>query len=364
MKIYAVGGSVRDDLLGFPVKDRDWVVVGATPQDMLDAGFEQVGADFPVFLHPTTKEEYALARQERKTGTGYHGFETRFDSTVTLEDDLVRRDLTINAMARDPETGELVDPHNGLADLRAGVLRHVSEAFAEDPLRVLRVARFAARYNFTVAPETLELMKSLVKGGEVSHLTAERVWHETERALMEDSPSTFFWTLDRCGAKDVLFPELGRSLMFSGVALRRAALRDVDLVTRVMLLFAHVLEADADVLLERLKAPSDVRRLTGKFIRVLRTLREKSFDPEQVLELLKSVDAFRRPDDVVAVGRAVDFYNKSNIMEKLDTLLTAFKRAHKVTFASLTEEQQSSLKGPAIGQAIDELRLEKIKEVM
>ena len=183
MQTFLVGGAVRDELLGRPVKDRDWVVVGSTPDEMIDAGFEQVGADFPVFLHPETKEEFALARQEEKTGPGYHGFETRFDPSVTLEDDLVRRDLTINAMARDAD-GNLIDPHHGIADLRAGILRHVSDAFAEDPLRVLRVARFAARYNFDVAPETMELMKKLVASGELDHLTPERVWAELEKAVI------------------------------------------------------------------------------------------------------------------------------------------------------------------------------------
>lgn len=364
MKTFLVGGAVRDDLLGRSVKDHDWVVVGSTPREMLDAGFEQVGAEFPVFLHPDTKEEYALARQERKTGPGYHGFETRFDPSITLEDDLVRRDLTINAMARDSETNELIDPHNGLADLHAGVLRHVSDAFAEDPLRVLRVARFAARYNFSVAPETIELMRRLVTAGELDHLTSERVWNETERALMEDNPMEFFWVLDKCGAKDVLFPELGRTLIFSGAALRRAALRNATLETRVMLLFAHVTDNDAFQMLERLKAPSWAWRLTRKFLHFFGALRTEAFTPENILRVMKDIDGLRRPNDMFEVATVVDFYAKGKIMERLDTFLAAFKRVQNVTFATLTEEQKGTLMGPDIGLALDETRLEKIKEVM
>jgi tRNA nucleotidyltransferase (CCA-adding enzyme) len=210
MKTYLVGGAVRDRLLGLPGQDRDFVVVGATPEEMTARGFKPVGADFPVFLHPETKEEYALARTERKSGKGYKGFTVYAAPDVTLEDDLRRRDLTINAMARD-EAGNLVDPYGGEQDLRAGVLRHVSEAFAEDPVRILRVARFAARFSargFRVADETMELMHRMVTSGEVDHLVAERVWAELERALGEERPSRFFETLRECGALVRLFPEI------------------------------------------------------------------------------------------------------------------------------------------------------------
>lgn len=210
MKTYLVGGAVRDSLLNIPFKDRDWVVVGATPKQMLSLGYEQVGADFPVFLHPKTKEEYALARTERKSGSGYQGFECQFSPDVTLEEDLLRRDLTINAMAKS-EDGELVDPYNGQADLANKVLRHVSPAFSEDPLRVLRVARFAARFaplGFTIAPETMTLMQHMVEDGELEHLVAERVWTETRRALTEKDPTTYFQVLRNCGALKVWFKEL------------------------------------------------------------------------------------------------------------------------------------------------------------
>ena len=227
MKIYLVGGAVRDALLNQPAtegahdrtddrasnraNDRDWVVVGATPDDLLKQGYQAVGRDFPVFLHPQTKEEYALARTERKTGVGYHGFDTRFSPDVTLEQDLLRRDLTINAMAQDADSGELVDPYGGQADLQARLLRHVSPAFVEDPLRVLRVARFAARFaklGFVVAEDTLELMRQIGSTGELATLTPERVWRETQLALCTDAPQVFIRVLRDCGALRIVFPEL------------------------------------------------------------------------------------------------------------------------------------------------------------
>ena len=208
MKTYVVGGAVRDGLLGEPVNDRDWVVTGASPQDMLDAGYLPVGRDFPVFLHPDTHEEYALARTERKTGPGYRGFEVYAAPDVTLEDDLRRRDLTINAIAQQ-EDGTLVDPYHGQRDLRAKVLRHVSEAFAEDPVRILRLARFAARWpGFTVAPETTALMRRMVDAGEVDALVAERVWQEVSRGLMERAPARMFEVLRGVGALAKLIPEV------------------------------------------------------------------------------------------------------------------------------------------------------------
>ncbi|OOF47291.1 multifunctional CCA tRNA nucleotidyl transferase/2'3'-cyclic phosphodiesterase/2'nucleotidase/phosphatase [Rodentibacter trehalosifermentans] len=210
MEIYLVGGAVRDRLLGLPVKDRDWVIVGATPEQLLAQGYQQVGKDFPVFLNPQTKEEYALARTERKSGKGYTGFLCDFSENITLEEDLIRRDLTINAMAQDKQ-GHLFDPYQGKQDLDKRILRHISPAFAEDPLRVLRVARFAARFHhlgFHIALETLQLMENLVQSGELSHLTAERVWLETEKALNEKHPEIYFEVLRQIGALKILFPEL------------------------------------------------------------------------------------------------------------------------------------------------------------
>ncbi|MUK42116.1 multifunctional CCA addition/repair protein [Aliivibrio fischeri] len=210
MKIYLVGGAVRDSLLNIDVKDKDWVVVGSTPQKMDSLGYQTVGQDFPVFLHPKTKEEYALARTERKSGQGYKGFTCYAEPDVTLEEDLLRRDLTINAIAQ-ADNGELIDPYNGQQDIIDRTLRHVSDAFTEDPLRVLRVARFAARFHhlgFTVAPETMNLMKVLVDSGELSHLTAERVWQEWQKSLSSEHPEIFLSTLKECGALAIVLPEL------------------------------------------------------------------------------------------------------------------------------------------------------------
>ena len=209
MKIYQVGGAVRDKLLNRPVKDRDWVVTGSTPEEMIELGYKPVGKDFPVFLHPETHEEYALARTERKSGRGYKGFIFQTSPGITIEEDLARRDLTINAIAED-ENGHLIDPHGGMKDLENGVLRHVSAAFVEDPLRVLRVARFAARFGFRVADETMQLMREISTSGELDALVAERVWGEMESALGEKYPARFILVLRACNALQVLFPELDR----------------------------------------------------------------------------------------------------------------------------------------------------------
>ena len=210
MKTYLVGGAVRDKLLDYPSDENDWVVVGGSPQKMIDLGYQPVGQDFPVFINPKSGEEYALARTERKSGHGYQGFSFHTAPDISLEDDLVRRDLTINAMAED-ENGEIIDPYGGRQDLNDKLLRHVSDAFTEDPLRVLRVARFAARYHhmgFTIAPETMALMQNLVSSGELAHLVAERLWKETERALCERSPDIYIQVLRDCGALAQLFPEV------------------------------------------------------------------------------------------------------------------------------------------------------------
>ena len=212
MKTYLIGGAVRDKLLGIPVKDNDWVVTGSTPEEMRQKNFTPVGKDFPVFLHPTTHEEYALARTERKTASGYHGFTFHTDSKVTLEQDVIRRDLTINALAEDEE-GNIIDYVNGIKDLENKVLRHISPAFSEDPVRILRVARFAARFaplGFSIAEETIVLMKLMVKNGEINSLVAERVWQEMENALSEPAPEVFIETLRECGALKILFPEIDR----------------------------------------------------------------------------------------------------------------------------------------------------------
>ncbi|MDH6149819.1 MULTISPECIES: multifunctional CCA addition/repair protein [Paraburkholderia] len=242
MNIYAVGGAVRDELLGVPVQDRDYVVVGATPEQMVAQGYRPVGKDFPVFLHPQTHEEYALARTERKTAAGYHGFQFFYAPDVTLEEDLARRDLTINAMAREvrPDgelTGPVIDPFNGRADLQARLFRHVSAAFLEDPVRILRIARFAARFvDFTVAPETLALMREMVADGEADALVAERVWQEVSRGLMEKKPSRMFGVLRDCGALARILPEI--DALF-GVPQRADYHPEVDTGVHVMMVLDH-----------------------------------------------------------------------------------------------------------------------------
>ncbi|MGM0449500.1 MAG: multifunctional CCA tRNA nucleotidyl transferase/2'3'-cyclic phosphodiesterase/2'nucleotidase/phosphatase [Pseudomonadota bacterium] len=299
MQVYEVGGAVRDWLLGQAVKDRDWVVVGATPEQMLAAGYKQVGADFPVFLHPETHEEYALARTERKSGHGYHGFEVHSAPDVTLEEDLKRRDLTVNAMARDAE-GHLVDPFGGEQDLADRVLRHVSPAFAEDPLRILRTARFAARLaplGFEVAEETMALMRSMVAEGEVDHLVPERVWQETRRALHEAHPRVFFEVLDACGALAVVMPEIvapAEVLGWGLDALERAVGISDTTEVRYGALVA-MLDADTvHAFSERLRVPNSCRDIAVSSAALPRWPLPLSAD--WVEQLLEKADAWRRPE--------------------------------------------------------------------
>jgi tRNA nucleotidyltransferase (CCA-adding enzyme) len=286
VKAYVVGGAVRDELLGLPVKDRDHVVVGSTPEEMARLGYQPVGKDFPVFLHPQTHEEYALARTERKSGRGYKGFTVHAAPDVTLEDDLRRRDLTINAIARDAD-GTLIDPFGGAKDLEAGVLRHVSAAFAEDPVRILRVARFAARFGFAVASGTLELMRAMVRSGEADYLVPERVWQELSKGLAEPHPEKMLEVLDMAGLSQKLLPEIqARPGRFSG-----------SVPVRFALLAWALDEGQAEALCARLKAPNEVRELALLAARNRERLRAAgSAKPAELLELLKRADAFRRPD--------------------------------------------------------------------
>ncbi|MGE0558058.1 MAG: multifunctional CCA tRNA nucleotidyl transferase/2'3'-cyclic phosphodiesterase/2'nucleotidase/phosphatase [Burkholderiales bacterium] len=301
MKTYVVGGAVRDEMLGLPVKDRDHVVVGATPEEMVRLGYRPVGRDFPVFLHPQTHEEYALARTERKTAPGYHGFTFHAAPDVTLEQDLQRRDLTINAMARD-EDGGLIDPHHGAEDLGRGVLRHVSPAFAEDPVRILRVARFAARFGFSVAPETQVLMMQMVQAGEADALVAERVWQELAKGLMEQTPSAMFVILRDCGALarvlppiDVLYED-GRADE-ALAALDAAAAEQAALEVRFAALL-RVLQPEAvDVLCTRLRAPAACRDLALLAARHGNALADATeLDVDELMQLLEAADAWRRPE--------------------------------------------------------------------
>lgn len=301
MKIYSVGGSVRDELLGLRVQDRDYVVVGSDPAELAALGFRPVGTDFPVFLHPRTHEEYALARTERKTAPGYKGFAFHAAPDVTLEQDLRRRDLTINAMAR-AEDGTLVDPYGGAADLKAGVLRHVSEAFAEDPVRILRVARFAARFGFAVAPETMALMRRMVAQGEADALVPERVWLELARGLMEPGPSRMIAVLRECGAAARILPELDHGLERPGAAERlaarldHAAARGFPLAVRYALLVLDLPGEEAARLADRIHAPGECRDLGALAIRERGIARSPVFDAEASLAVLERADALRRPE--------------------------------------------------------------------
>ncbi|HSC23348.1 MAG TPA: multifunctional CCA addition/repair protein [Casimicrobiaceae bacterium] len=331
VRIYRVGGSVRDELLGKPVNDSDYVVVGATPEIMLASGYQPVGKDFPVFLHPQTHDEYALARTERKAGRGYRGFRFFATPDVTLEDDLRRRDLTINAMARAPD-GQLIDPYGGEADLHAGVLRHVSDAFADDPLRVLRVARFAARFGFRIADDTLELMRAIARSGELATLASERVWQELARGLREAHPSRMLDALRACGALVALLPEIdalyatpvaapnGRrddAGAFTVRALDWAAQRAMPLPARYAVLTQELDRLDdgrfdarigmkrADAVSERLRAPVECRDCARLAVRWHHAIADaQSLAPAALLDLLVAVDALRRPERLATLASA------------------------------------------------------------
>ncbi|HUP96466.1 MAG TPA: multifunctional CCA tRNA nucleotidyl transferase/2'3'-cyclic phosphodiesterase/2'nucleotidase/phosphatase [Usitatibacter sp.] len=354
MRTYLVGGSVRDELLGLPVQDRDYVVVGADPAEMLRQGFKPVGADFPVFLHPQTHAEYALARTERKTGPGYKGFSFHAAPDVTLEQDLMRRDLTINAMAR-ADDGKLIDPHGGAADLKAGILRHVSEAFAEDPVRILRVARFAARFGFAVAPETLALMARMVEQGEADALVPERVWQEIARGLMEASPSRLLAVLRECGALARVLPELDETFADPQVPermsarLERAAAAGRALPVRYALLVLDMQDDSAVMLSERINAPADCRDAARLAIRERELLAgAASLDAESTLALLERADAFRRADrldrlvEVAECDAPADVVRFNSIRASLARALAA---ARAVDAAAIAREHPEDIPG-------------------
>jgi len=403
MQIYRVGGAVRDELLGLPVSDRDWVVTGATAAQMLDAGYRQVGKDFPVFLHPQTREEYALARTERKTGPGYHGFEIDSAPQVTLEQDLARRDLTINAMARDAD-GELIDPYGGQADLQRRLLRHVSPAFVEDPLRILRVARFAARFHglgFHIAPETQALMREMVEAGEVESLVAERVWVECQRALDETFPVQFFTVLRECGALAVLLPELDRLFgvpqpeqhhpeIDTGVHSLMVLEQAVKLSDQTQVRFAalvhdvgkgetpasqwprHIGHEQRSVrlieqLCRRLRVPRDYRQLAVLVARYhTHCHRALELKPATLLKTLDSVDAWRRPQRFEQFVLACEADARGRLgLETSDYPQAQYLRqvheaAAAVTTAPLIEQ---GLQGRELAQALQQLRIAAIGRV-
>ena len=401
MQIYKVGGAVRDRLLGQPVTDIDWVVVGATTEEMLAKGFRPVGADFPVFLHPKSGEEYALARTERKSGRGYGGFTFHASPEVTLEEDLIRRDLTINAMAED-DHGNLTDPYNGQQDLAGRVLRHVSPAFAEDPLRVLRVARFAARYaglGFTVARETMELMRRLSESGELQALTPERSWKEISRALMEEQPQVFIQVLRDCGALKVLLPEVDALFgvpqpevhhpeIDSGVhtlsVLEQAAQHQQPLTVRWACLLhdlgkgltpqsewpRHIAHEHKGLTLiktvnERFKAPRDCQEL-ALLVGQYHTHGHRALElkPSTLLELLQSFDVYRRPQrfEEFIVACEMDARGRKGFEQRsypqADYLRGAASAARGVAVQPLLEK---GLKGPELGEALKQERLNALK---
>lgn len=401
MQIYLVGGAVRDRLLDIAVKDRDYVVVGATPEDLLAQKYRAVGKDFPVFLHPLTNEEYALARTERKTGRGYHAFAFDTSSAVTLEDDLRRRDLTINAIAQ-ADDGTLIDPFGGVQDLTVRILRHVSPAFSEDPVRVLRIARFAARFaerGFSIAPETLALMRDMVASGEVDHLVPERVWAETRKALTEKTPSAFVRTLRACGALAKLFPEIDA---LYGVTQRAEFHPEIDAgvhtemvvdmaaclapgdaligwcallhdlgkaLTPIGKLPRHVGHEHAGVapiaaLCTRLKVPSEFSELAQAVCK-LHLLAHSAFElkPATILGLFEQLDGFRRPERVARFLIVCEADKRGRLglgagaYPQADFLRAAFADATNISAAAFVAQ---GLQGPAIGAAMRAARIDAI----
>ncbi|MBV6422893.1 MAG: Multifunctional CCA protein [Steroidobacteraceae bacterium] len=403
MRVYLVGGAVRDAALGLPVRERDWVVVGATPEELTRAGYTSVGREFPVFLHPETKEEYALARLERKTGPGYRGFVTEFSPDVSLEDDLARRDLTVNAMARTTD-GELIDPHGGQRDLDARVLRHVSPAFVEDPVRILRVARFAARFaplGFAIAADTRALMRSMVERGEAGALVAERVWQETARALATARPDVYFEVLRECGALAVVFPEIDalfgvpqpaqwhpeidagvHTLMVLAQAARLSespAVRFAALThdlgkgrtprERWPMHHGHEVAGVAlvDALCDRLRIPNDHRELAKLAARYHCDVhRAAELRPTTILAMLERTDAFRRPErfEDLLLACEADARGRQGLEARAYPQADYLRGCHAAARAvALDESARAGLGGAQIGARLHELRAQAIAAV-
>ena len=402
MQIYLVGGAVRDSLINYPSSENDWVVVGATPEQMTALGYRPVGQDFPVFIHPKTGEEYALARTERKSGHGYKGFEFYTSTEVSLEEDLIRRDLTINAMAQDDE-GHIIDPFDGQKDLAHKLLRHVSEAFTEDPLRVLRVARFAARYahlGFTVAPETMELMKSIVAKGEMKFLVAERVWKETSRALTEQSPQVFFEVLKACNALEVLLPEVDALFgvpqradyhpeidtgIHTLMALKAATkLTDCEAIRFAVLVHdvgkaitpENVLPSHSGhekrglplvkAICDRLTVPNKHRQLAMSVTEFhLHCHRALELKPATLLKLFQSIGAIRSPDKLIDFLTCceADIKGRAGFEDAAypskDYLLAALKAVSQVDISDLVAQ---GISGAEIGKQLNQRQIQHLTE--
>ncbi len=402
MQVYLVGGAVRDHLLGHPYHEKDYVVVGATPEQLIAQGYQPVGKDFPVFLHPETKEEYALARTERKLGHGYHGFEFFTDPDVTLEEDLIRRDLTINAMAMD-DTGQVFDPYHGQNDLNNKILRHVSNAFAEDPLRVLRVARFAARYaqyGFSIADETLALMRQLAESGELEALTPERVWKETSRALMENHADVYFQVLRDCGALKILFPEIDALFgvpqrpeyhpeidcgIHTLMSLQQACKANYSLDVRFAVLLhdlgkaltpvdelpRHVQHEERGIapvteVCDRLKVPTHTKQLALAVCKEhLKCHQAFTLKAGTLWRLLQRLDVLRRPERVEAFLQACECDARGRLgMEERDYPQAEFlwkitQRVRTIKASDLPPE----IKGADIGEMLIQKRIEAIAQL-
>jgi tRNA nucleotidyltransferase (CCA-adding enzyme) len=406
MQTYLVGGAVRDELLDRPVQERDWLVVGATREEMLERGYRQVGKDFPVFLHPHSAEEYALARSERKTGPGYHGFQIQADPGVRIEEDLLRRDLTINAMARSAQ-GELIDPYGGLRDLHARQLRHVSPAFAEDPVRILRTARFAARYahlGFEVAADTLTLMRHMVQAGEVDALVPERVWQELVKALAEQTPSRFFLVLRECTALKSIFPEIDALFgipqparhhpeidagIHSLMVLEQSALLSSDPRTRFAALTHDLGKATshpADLpahhgheergvkrvgkLCKRLKAPTDYRQLAEMTARYHGHIHKADvLRPTTILNVLHHCDALRRPErfEEMLLACTADYRGRQGYEDRPYPQANRFRLSLDAARQVDTAKVIASIHAPSgevIRQAIHKARLLAIRQAL
>ncbi|QIO05407.1 multifunctional CCA addition/repair protein [Acinetobacter shaoyimingii] len=402
MQVYLVGGAVRDRLLGHPYHEKDYVVVGATPEQLLAQGYQPVGKDFPVFLHPESKDEYALARTERKSGHGYHGFEFFTDVSVTLEEDLIRRDLTINAMAMD-EQGIVYDPYHGQEDLKNKILRHVSDAFAEDPLRVLRVARFAARYaqyGFTIAEETLALMQQLSDSGELQALTAERVWKETSRALMEQNADVYFEVLRACGAIKVLFPEIDALYgvpqrpeyhpeidcgIHTMMSLQQACKANYSLDVRFAVLVhdlgkaltpkdelpRHIMHEERGVqpvtdVCDRLKVPTNTKQLALTVCKEhLKSHQAFSLKAGTLWRLLQRLDVLRRPERVEGFIQACECDAKGRLgLEDRDYPQARYlTRAMEIVRNIKASDLPPEVKGPDIGEMLIQKRIEALGEL-
>ncbi len=400
MRVYLVGGAVRDHLLGHPYHEKDYVVVGATPEQLIALGYQPVGKDFPVFLHPKTKEEYALARTERKSGHGYHGFEFHTDVSVTLEEDLIRRDLTINAMAMDDD-GNIYDPYNGQQDLADRVLRHVSDAFIEDPLRVLRIARFAARYKsfgFSIAAETLALMQQLAESGELEALTPERVWKETARALMEDHADEYFETLRACGALKVLFPELDALYgvpqrpeyhpeidcgIHTMMSLQQACKANYSLEVRFAVLMhdlgkaltpvdelpRHIMHEERGIapvteVCDRLKVPTHTKQLAIAVCKEhLKCHQALTLKPGTLWRLLQRLDVLRRPERVEAYVQACECDSRGRLgLENREYPQAQYVLdAMEVVRGIKAQDLPPDIQGPDIGEMLIQRRIKAIE---